>query len=357
MTAFVHLAPAVHAARIRRGGLKASGEPRGVYLFPVLPSYPLTHQWLRELARRPGPRGLVAVHVRLPDDAPVTVGRYGDRSPEATTAAGAAGRIRGLGDGALGWEVFLPRAVAPAEVRRIRAVRQVAGWRYFPGAHGTAPCVCAGCVQPGTYGSRRLRERRPHPLDGPAPASRVLRERLERAEARGDTAALCATLRWYELRRRGPVERLAPLAEHPDAGVRRRLAWSVAGWSTPGADALLRTLAGDADAEVRENVAASIAYRRTPAAGALLADLARDPSAAVREAVVDGLVEREETALLAVLARDPAAAVRETVAALADDLLREAPPTEDREAAAPTEGRAAATPSATAGPPSGPTGS
>lgn len=324
MATFVHLTPAAHVAGIRRSGIKARGERGergGVHLFPVLASYALTHQWLRELARRPGPRGIVAVQVRLPDGEPVAVGRYG-RSQEEVTASEAVRRVRELGDGALGWEVFLPRAVARGEVRQVRAVRQVAGWRYFPGAHGVAPCVCAGCVQPGTYGSRRLRERRPHPMDGPAPAARVLLARLDRAEARADTGALRDTLRWYGLRRRGPVERLAPLAAHPDAGIRQELARTVARWSTPGADPLLAALAADADGEVRASVAEAVAYRRTDAVGDLLAVLGRDPSPAVREAAVEGLVERDTPAaeaLLALLADDPDASVRTTVALLTEE--------------------------------------
>ncbi|MFD8012993.1 HEAT repeat domain-containing protein [Streptomyces sp. NPDC058955] len=300
MATFVHLAPAVHGARIRRSGIKALGRGRGsglgdgpgVYLFPVLPSYTLTHQWLRELARRPGPRGLVAVHVRLPDGEPVTVGQYGEREPRETTAAEAVRRIRELGDRALGWEVFLPRAAARAEIRQVRAVRQVAGWRYFPGAHGVAPCVCAGCVVRGEYGSRRLRERRPHPEDGPAPASRILLARIAAAEARGDTAAVREALSWFRLRRRGPVAELAALAAHPDPAVRSVLAAAVGRWTTPGVDALLRELAGAAEAEVRAAVAEAVAYRAGAATDSLLAELSRDPVAAVREATLEGLVHR-----------------------------------------------------------------
>ncbi|MFH8259774.1 HEAT repeat domain-containing protein [Streptomyces roseolus] len=261
------------------------------------------------------------MQVRLPDGEPVAVGRYG-RSQEEVTAAEAVCLIRELGYRVLGWEVFLPRAVARGEVRQVRAVRQVAGWRYFPGAHRVAPCVCAGCVQPGTYGSRRLRERRPHPVDGPAPASRVLLARLDRAEARVDTAALRDTLRLYGLRRRGPVERFAPLAAHPDAGIRQELTRAVARWSTPGADPPPAAPAGDADGEVRLSVAGAAAHRRTRAADLLLAALGRDPSPAVREAAVEGLVACGTPAaaiVLAPLADDPDASVRTAVALLTEE--------------------------------------
>ncbi|WP_418958508.1 HEAT repeat domain-containing protein [Streptomyces tritici] len=256
MATFVHLTPAAHAARIRRGGIRAHGrgESRGVFLFPVLPSYTLTHQWLRELSRRPGPRQLVAVHVRLDDAEPVRVGRYNDRAPAAVTAAEAVRRIAALED-ARGWEVFLPRTVAPGEVRAIRSVRQVNGWRYFPEAHGVTPCTCFGCRVRGEYGSQRLRRRRPHPYDGPSPAPRILLARLDAAETRGDAAALRETLHWYGLRRRGPLPRLAGLAGHPDPAVRTALVEAVAYWSTPGVRDLLGQLATDPHPDVREAVA------------------------------------------------------------------------------------------------------
>ncbi|WP_128979732.1 HEAT repeat domain-containing protein [Streptomyces roseicoloratus] len=329
MATFVHLTPAAYTARIRRNGVRAAGHGRGtvnagvrgVYVFPVLPSYTLTHQWLRELGRRPGPRGLVAVHVRLPDGEPVTVGRYSDREPVRTTAAEAVRRIGALED-ARGWEVFLPRPVARGEVRQIRPVRQVHGWRYFPDAHGVTPCTCDGCRVRGEYGSRRLRARRPHPLDGPPPAPRILLDRLDQAESRDDRAALREILHWYGLRRRGPLSRLATLAGHPDPIVRTALAEAVAGWSTPGVDALLRQSAGDGTPEVRRAVAAHAAYREPAEATALLTILAADPSPAVREAAADSLAELdtpEAASLLAHLANDPAPAVREAVAAYLDE--------------------------------------
>ncbi|WP_395362468.1 HEAT repeat domain-containing protein [Streptomyces sp. YH02] len=259
MATFVHLTPAANAARVRRAGLKAAGraEWRGVFLFPVLPSYTLTHQWLRELSRRPGPRGLVAVHVQLPDGEPVTVGRYSDREPARVSAAEAVRRVSEAAD-SRGWEVFLPRSVSRGEVRHIRPVRQVNGWRYRPGAHGTPPCLCYGCRERGGYGARRLGERRPHPLDGPPPAPRVLLARIEAADARNDTAALCEALRWYGMRRRGPLARLARLARHADPAVRITLVDAVTHWSTPGVDVLLRELERDSDPGVREAVAEAL---------------------------------------------------------------------------------------------------
>lgn len=229
-----------------------------MYCFPVLPSYTLTHQRLRELARFGSRGGLVAVHVRLDDAQEVLVGRYAERARMAqvvVSAAEAVRRIAALED-PRGWEVFVPRAIRPREVHRVRTAPQVTGWRYLPDAHGARPCTCFGCRVRGGYGARRLRERLPHPLDGPPPPVRVLLAQVAAGDP-GDAAALREALHWFSMRRRGPLDRLAGLATHPDPGVREDLVWAVAGWSTPGVTELLDGLADDPDADVREAVEAA----------------------------------------------------------------------------------------------------
>ncbi|MFE2410330.1 HEAT repeat domain-containing protein [Kitasatospora sp. NPDC059408] len=290
MAMFVHLTSTADAPRVRRAGIRADsrgqGGARGVYCFPVLPSYTLTHQWLRELARFGRPGGLVAVHVRLPDDEPVLAGHYRDRAKDAQlpmTAAEAVHRIRALPD-PRGWEVFLSRAVASREIHRIRTAPQVTGWRYVPNAHGTRPCTCYGCRVLGGYGSRRLRERNPHPLDGPPPPARVLLARIDAAGTPGDPARLRDTLHWFSLRRRGPVERVAHLADHPAPEVRQALVQALNAWSTPGARELVTTLAADPHPDVREAVAWAAYNWTTPGTRELLTTLAADPHPDVRAA-------------------------------------------------------------------------
>ncbi|MFJ3705322.1 MULTISPECIES: HEAT repeat domain-containing protein [unclassified Streptomyces] len=262
MAMFVHVTSAANAPRIRRSGIRAAGDARGgargVHCFPVLPSHTLTHQWVRELARFGSRGGLVAVHLRLSDDQVVSVGHYRDRVrgiPPAVPAAEAVRRIAALED-PRGWEVFVPRAVVRREIHRIRAAPQVAGWRYRPDAHGVRPCTCFGCRVRGGYGSRRLLERLPHPLDGPPPPVRVLLARIAEAGDPGDPVALREVLHWFATRRRGPLDRLAPLAAHPDPAVREDLVWAVGSWSTPGVDQLLDGLAEDPSPDVREAVEA-----------------------------------------------------------------------------------------------------
>src|SRR5215207_5401957 len=130
MAEFVHITTARAARGIERSGIAARSHgragARGVYCMPVLPSFTLTYQWVREL-RRWHPGVPVAVQLRLPDDEPVTVGRYG-APPREVTAGQAVAAVRELDD-PRGYEVFVPRAITAAEVRRVRDVSQGVGWR------------------------------------------------------------------------------------------------------------------------------------------------------------------------------------------------------------------------------------
>lgn len=224
----------------------------------MLPSYTLTHRWLREPARFGGRGGLVAVHVRLGDDQHVLVGHYTDRTRDARSTVPAAEAVRRIAapDDPRGWEMFVSRAIRPRVVHRIRTVPPVVGRRYWPDAHGVRPCTCFGCRVRGEYGARRLRERLPHPLDGPPPPAEVPLARVAAAGDPGDPAALREAPHWFGMRRRGPLARLTRLGAHPDPGVREDLVRAVARWSTPGVAEPLDGLAGDPHPDVREAVEA-----------------------------------------------------------------------------------------------------
>ncbi|WP_370949931.1 hypothetical protein AB5J62_20650 [Amycolatopsis sp. cg5] len=154
MALFVHLTPAKNSRSISRAGLRSG---RGVFCVPMLRSYSLTHQWLRELRRWSGQREYVAIDFRVPDEEMVAVGHYG-RARREVTAAAAVELVRELAD-PLGFEVVVPRAVSRREVHRIRHVKQVCGWRYAPGQHGVRPCPCPVCLPIGAYGSASIRAR------------------------------------------------------------------------------------------------------------------------------------------------------------------------------------------------------
>lgn len=182
---------------------------------PVLPSFPLTYQWVREL-RRWHPGVLVAVHLRLPDDEPVTVGSY-SAPPREVTAAQAVAAVRELDD-PRGYEVFVPRAVTAAEVRRIRDVPQGVGWRYLPGAYGSRPCRCSGCLPHGGYKVAKLRQRYPDNAP-PRPKGELMAQLRSAGTADEIIDVLCELGRG----RRGGAEELAYLADHPDPHVRDTL--------------------------------------------------------------------------------------------------------------------------------------
>ncbi len=166
MSGFVHLAPERLARKMRYGGIKTArvflrnaDVRRGVYAFPVLPNYTLSHQWLREL-KRGGARTIVGVYFRLPDDEPVVLGHYGRGHiwVTASVAAGFLRRMTGRDKDMRGYEIIIPRKIQPKEIRKVRALPQKLGWRYWPEAHGHRPCGCPVCWERGSIRSRRIRD-------------------------------------------------------------------------------------------------------------------------------------------------------------------------------------------------------
>jgi hypothetical protein len=165
MTTFVHIADARNAKAIQRSGLLLSRllhgfvesdiRKAGVFALPLVENFVISHQWVRELKRR-GFRQAVGVYFRVPDAEIVWAGAY-NQPKQSVTAATAAAMLRE--SGAMGFEVVIPRSITAAEVRYVRALPQVLGWRYFPEAKGRPPfCGCAYC-QRGLIRSRGLRER------------------------------------------------------------------------------------------------------------------------------------------------------------------------------------------------------
>ena len=159
MPIFVHIADARDSAAIRRSGLTVpkarwrSGN-HGVFAMPVIDDFMITHQWVRELARR-GHRSAVGIYFRVPDDEPVLAGRFNE-AKSRIAATEAAARLRA--DRILGYEVIIPRSIKPGEIHAIRTVPPI-GWRFAPEAKGAAPrCVCDWCTG-GKIKGKRLRDR------------------------------------------------------------------------------------------------------------------------------------------------------------------------------------------------------
>lgn len=250
MALLVHVTAEKNAAGIARAGIAAhsrsrSTRERGVFCTPLLSSYTLTYQWSRELLRR-GDRTVVAVHFDLPDDTMAFVGHYGSTQAQVPLAEAVAG-FRSAED-PRGWEIFLPRAVPPGAIRRIRTLTRPVGWRYFPGAHGRRPCSCPACLGRGEYGAAGIRRR--FPLDPPLrPRNAVLAE-LAVPQTSAMTVELLEEL---AARRKGDAHRVAHLVDHPDPAVREALATLLKGGFRGGvAASLLNRLRTDAVEAVRE---------------------------------------------------------------------------------------------------------
>ena len=162
MALFVHLASEKDSDAIKRSGIKSQrfegsvreGYERGVFAMPVTDDFSVSHQWLRELKRR-GQRTLVGIYFRIPDQQHVVVGHY-SRNHDEMSASEAVGIVFNS-ENAEGFEVIIPRSVDPSEIRSIRTLPQLVGWRYYPTAKGKKPCGCPFCTR-GDIKSRRIRE-------------------------------------------------------------------------------------------------------------------------------------------------------------------------------------------------------
>jgi len=153
MVMLVHVTAAKLEPQINRAGLRSRF---GLYAFPVLPNYTLTHQWTREILkwkRQP----MIGVYFRIPDDEVVRFGRYG-HVMRTLPAARAVGEVRKAAD-PRGFQIIVERTVRAGDIVRIAPLRGVVGWRHMPDAHGRKPCGCPGCVARGEPGGRTLRLR------------------------------------------------------------------------------------------------------------------------------------------------------------------------------------------------------
>jgi hypothetical protein len=164
MPRLVHLAPDHVARKVARSGINATRfRPtlaerefdRAVWAFPVLPSYTLSYQWLRELKRRErSPRTIMAVTFRIADDERVYVRHYSE-VPVAMTAAEAVGLIL-RHPNPLGYEIMVPRRIEAKEIVRVTTPPQRIGWRTNT-KRQTFACSCPVCIPPGLPKSTRRR--------------------------------------------------------------------------------------------------------------------------------------------------------------------------------------------------------
>lgn len=161
MAMFVHLAPEARSSLIRRNGIRRLRKPfgacpSGIFAVPVVRSFFVSHQWLRELKRH-NTGAIVGIYFRIPDEDIVWVGHYNENHRLMTASDSV--REFDNADDRQGWQVVIPRRIEAKEIHRIRTLPQVVGWRFSPTSKGKKPfCTCKFCTR-GQYGARKLRDR------------------------------------------------------------------------------------------------------------------------------------------------------------------------------------------------------
>ena len=159
MVSFIHIADKNKEQAILRNGIKATRRRSGVqavHAMPVVPNFTTTHQWARELKRRPI-RTLVCVQFKIPDEDSVLIGKYNGEKLEMT-AAEALGTVLAHTD-PMGLEVIIPRKIVAKEITRTYLAPRITGWRYHPTAKGMPPfCHCKWCNRGEIRAQRLIRE-------------------------------------------------------------------------------------------------------------------------------------------------------------------------------------------------------
>jgi hypothetical protein len=154
MPTLVHITGEKNAEKIRKAGISIRNFRGVVYFMPVVRSFFISYQWLREL-RRWGQKNFVAITFRLSVDELVWAGKYLE-SHRQMRLGDAIADLESRED-PLGYEMYIDRKIGPKEVTKIRLLPQKIGWRYFPNAHGKKPCGCPAC-QKGSYNSAKLQK-------------------------------------------------------------------------------------------------------------------------------------------------------------------------------------------------------
>jgi hypothetical protein len=159
MATFVHLTAEKNIKGILRNGIsrlrRSAASPRGIFAMPVTRNFYVSHQWLRELKRR-NQGTIAAVYFRIADEQTVWLGHY-NQSHRQISAAEAVALITAQ-ENSEGYEVIVPERIPRSQIKRVKRLPQLVGWRYYPAAHGRKPCPCPVC-QRGEYGARRIRKR------------------------------------------------------------------------------------------------------------------------------------------------------------------------------------------------------
>ena len=251
MPLLVHLADERNSASIIKNGIKPGKGRKGIFCMPVLQSFYISHQWLREL-KRDGARSYIGVYFKLDSNTMVYAGKY--HEPHRHIPLGQAIReIRSMKD-PLGYELIIDRKIEAKEIGRIRNLPQHVGWRYFPASHEKGiGCICAMCLPRGSIKAKRLRDKAEPPqrkLSYPELLAKIRQE---------DNPNEVENLLWLikESRRRSDPQTLMFLTEKGSDDINRLLARTLAVFRHKHTRLCLKTLLTMPDEDTREYAAAS----------------------------------------------------------------------------------------------------
>ncbi len=174
MANFIHLTDEKNTKEITTNGIastKIKGIISGIYCFPVLKDFYLTHQWSRELKRR-GIRSFVCIQFKIKDDEIVFIGKYNGDHMKMTANQAICTIMEH--DDPMGLEIIIRRRIKSTDITRLYPAPKITGWRYYPSAKGKKPfCHCKYCNR-GEIRANRLIIDDAQQGDAPEPANNAI---------------------------------------------------------------------------------------------------------------------------------------------------------------------------------------
>jgi len=250
MPTLVHLADERETSNIKRNGIKIGKFRQGIFCMPVMQSFYLSHQWLRELKRR-GVKTFVGVYFKVDSKTKVFAGKY--NSEHRHIELGQAIKEIQTIDDPLGYEIIIDRKIDAKKIEKIKNLPQTIGWRYKPRANGQKPCSCDYCIK-STIKANRIREKFNSKESIPSYAE--LLKRLEKEEDVFEIENLLCHLR--SKRRKGDPNELLFLLDKKSVSIDQEIALTLKKFRHKNTRTMLQTLLAKPDNDTREFAAASL---------------------------------------------------------------------------------------------------
>lgn len=216
---------------------------------PVLQSFYLSHQWLREL-KRGGANTFVGVYFEIDSKTKVYAGRY-NQDHKHIELGEAIREIQALED-PLGYEIIIDRKIKASEINKIKNLPQNIGWRYKPDAKGLKPCGCSYCTR-GQIKGNRIKQK------DSSPEKKSYKTILEELQSENDILQIENLLRCISSKtRRGNPKELLFLLEKNDASIDQEIALTLRVYRHKDTKPILTSLLDKEDDATRTFAAESL---------------------------------------------------------------------------------------------------